>query len=417
MHRTGIGAAYGRWYEQTTNAAVKLINEGGGIGGRPVEIIAEDDGTDPKRGRGGGGEVRHRAQGRRDLRHAFLACRHGLGAARGRAEDALLRGVGGPSRRVRRAQPLHLPARHHRREVAGLVDGAMDRRQSRQEGHDDLPGLRVRLRSPRLLLGRDPGAGRSGADADPDPADRKLLHQVLPADPRRYRGALPRDGRAGGAYLRQGARGASSAPRIRRSSASSTRSKPCRCRARGWSSWRAPISGRPIRATRRPTRREFDKFYREKVGVDANGASLSDANDISTYSHMFGCWETLYVIKQAMEASGYKSATDADKKAFIEATEAIESWPRATSTRRATRPSTERSTSASGTRTSRRWRAASSTSCTAPRSRTASTSRRRTTRRWRSRRTQRGRRRGYSRKAPPPRSIRSEAAVFARRND
>jgi branched-chain amino acid transport system substrate-binding protein len=25
-------------------------------------------------------------------------------------------------------------------------------------------------------------------------------------------------------------------------------------------------------------------------------------DDVSTYSHMFGCWETLYVIKQAMEA-------------------------------------------------------------------------------------------------------------------
>ena len=41
---------YGRWYERTTTAAVKLINEGGGIAGRPVEIVAEDDGTDPKRG-------------------------------------------------------------------------------------------------------------------------------------------------------------------------------------------------------------------------------------------------------------------------------------------------------------------------------------------------------------------------------
>src|SRR3954465_12380633 len=50
VHRTGIGAAYGKWYEQTTNAAVKLINESGGIGGRQIEIIAEDDGTDPKRG-------------------------------------------------------------------------------------------------------------------------------------------------------------------------------------------------------------------------------------------------------------------------------------------------------------------------------------------------------------------------------
>src|SRR3989442_15952260 len=50
VHRTGIGAVYGRWYERTTTAAVKLINEGGGIAGRPVEIVAEDDGTDPKRG-------------------------------------------------------------------------------------------------------------------------------------------------------------------------------------------------------------------------------------------------------------------------------------------------------------------------------------------------------------------------------
>ena len=49
-HRTGIGAAYGRWYERTTAAAVKLINDGGGINGRPIEIITEDDGTDPARG-------------------------------------------------------------------------------------------------------------------------------------------------------------------------------------------------------------------------------------------------------------------------------------------------------------------------------------------------------------------------------
>ena len=50
VHRTGIGAAYGRWYDRTTTAAAKVINDAGGINGRPVEIIAEDDGTDPKRG-------------------------------------------------------------------------------------------------------------------------------------------------------------------------------------------------------------------------------------------------------------------------------------------------------------------------------------------------------------------------------
>ena len=49
-HRTGIGASYGRWYEKTSLAALKAINDAGGINGRPVEIITEDDGTDPKRG-------------------------------------------------------------------------------------------------------------------------------------------------------------------------------------------------------------------------------------------------------------------------------------------------------------------------------------------------------------------------------
>ena len=49
-HRTGIGAAYGRWYEKTTNAAIKAINDAGGITGRPVEVIVADDGTAPGRG-------------------------------------------------------------------------------------------------------------------------------------------------------------------------------------------------------------------------------------------------------------------------------------------------------------------------------------------------------------------------------
>jgi branched-chain amino acid transport system substrate-binding protein len=66
-----------------------------------------------------------------------------------------------------------------------------------------------------------------------------------------------------------------------------------------------------------------DKAYRQAVGVDENGAATGDAKDVSTYSHMFGCWETLYVIKHAVEQSGYQSATDKDKKALIEALEAM----------------------------------------------------------------------------------------------
>src|SRR3989338_10032090 len=47
LHRTGIGAAYGHLYERTAQAALKVVNDAGGIAGRPVEIIFEEDGTEP----------------------------------------------------------------------------------------------------------------------------------------------------------------------------------------------------------------------------------------------------------------------------------------------------------------------------------------------------------------------------------
>ena len=50
LHRTGIGAAYGRWYERTATAAATAINGAGGIAGRQIELVFEDDATDPKRG-------------------------------------------------------------------------------------------------------------------------------------------------------------------------------------------------------------------------------------------------------------------------------------------------------------------------------------------------------------------------------
>jgi branched-chain amino acid transport system substrate-binding protein len=63
------------------------------------------------------------------------------------------------------------------------------------------------------------------------------------------------------------------------------------------------------------------KAYRAAVGIDDNGASAADPKDVSTASHMFGCWETLYVIKQAMEAAGYQGP--ADRAKLVEATEAL----------------------------------------------------------------------------------------------
>ena len=71
---------------------------------------------------------------------------------------------------------------------------------------------------------------------------------------------------------------------------------------------------------------EYDKFYRKAVAVNNNGASVSDPKDVSTYAHMFGCWETLFIIKQAMELSGYKDRSPASKKGLIEATESLKNF-------------------------------------------------------------------------------------------
>ena len=47
VHRTGIGAAYGRWYDRTTQAAARLINEQGGIlDGGTLTITSADGACD-----------------------------------------------------------------------------------------------------------------------------------------------------------------------------------------------------------------------------------------------------------------------------------------------------------------------------------------------------------------------------------
>lgn len=66
---------------------------------------------------------------------------------------------------------------------------------------------------------------------------------------------------------------------------------------------------------------DYVTAYREAVGIDDNGASTQDAKDVSTAAHMFGCWETLNVIKASMEACDYKGV--GDRAALIEATEAM----------------------------------------------------------------------------------------------
>lgn len=325
VHRTGIGAAYGRWYERATTAAVELINSNGGIGGRPIEIIAEDDGTDPKRG----AEVVEK-----------FATQHKVDVAFGTLFSHVVMGS------APRAGELKLPY-YVVSEGYHVASGALNR-YTFQPGITDVRsqvssmapwiaanlGKKVTMMFPDYAFGYDHRDYFSAAiQAQGGPAPTLIPIPPTEASFTKYFPQIPADtevlyhvmvGPAVLTFVKElGEHFGSSHPAVFGfidSLEATPLSSPGLEFLEGTYFWEAypRYAGANQSA--------FDKFYREKVGVDENGASTSDANDISTYSHMFGCWETLHVIKQAMEAAGYKSATDADKKALIEATEAITAW-------------------------------------------------------------------------------------------
>ncbi len=319
-HRTGIGAAYGRWYEATTNAAVKLINDAGGINGRPVEIVVEDDGTDPARG----AEVvgKFATQHKTDIVYGTLFSHVVIGSAPTAGELKI---------------PYYVVSEGHH------VASTKLNRYVFQPGITDVKsqvismapwiaanaGKKVTMIFPDFAFGYDhrdylpPALKAQGAEviaqiAIPPtessftryfpqiPAETDVIYHVMVGPAvltfvkelgEFYGSNRPQlfgfidsleavDINSPGLEFLDGSHFWEGSPRYLQDDAS-----------------------------------DAQKFYRDAVGIDANGASVKDAKDVSTAAHMFGCWETLYVIKQAMEAAGYKGPEDRAK--LVEATEAL----------------------------------------------------------------------------------------------
>ncbi|MBO9476932.1 ABC transporter substrate-binding protein [Shimia sp. R11_0] len=324
VHRTGIGAAYGRWYDRTTTAAAALINEQGGINGRPIEIVAEDDGTDPKRG----AEVveKFASQHECDVGFGTLFSHVVIGSAP-------------------RAGELKLPyfvvsEGHH-------VASGMLNRYTLQPGITDVKsqvqamapfvaenlGKKVTMIFPDFAFGHD---HRDFFTAAIEAQGGEVLeHIAIPPTETsftKYFPKIPRDteviyhvmvGPAVLTFVKElGEFFGPSRPEIFGfidSLEAVNIASPGLEFLDGTYFW----EGNPRYA--QDNQSDYDAFFRARVGVDANGASISDPKDISTYAHMFGCWETLHVIKAGMEAAGYQSAADRGK--LIEAVEAIEEMP------------------------------------------------------------------------------------------
>ena len=325
VHRTGIGAAYGRWYDRTTAAAVKLINEKGGIGGRPVEIIAEDDGTDPKRG----AEVVEKFASQHKVDFIFgTLFSHVVIASAPRAGELKI-----PYLVV--SEGYHVASGSLNRYVfqPGITDV---RAQITAVGGWILKNLgkKVTLIFPDYAFGHDHrdffskvaaaqgGTVRALIPIPPTetsftkyfprvPADTEVLYHVMVGP-----GVLT--------FAREmGEHFGSKRPQIFGfidSVEAVDIASPGLEFLEGTYFWEAF----PRYAT--PNMPAHVRLYRDRVGINDSGASVTDPKDVSTASHMFGCWETLFVIKQAVEQSGYKKP-GSDYKAFIETLEGFQSFP------------------------------------------------------------------------------------------
>ena len=319
-HRTGIGASYGRWYEKTTNAAVKAINAAGGINGRQVEIVTEDDGTDAKRGP----EVveKFANQHKVDVVYGTLFSHVVIASSPAAGELKM------PYYVV--SEGHHVASTKMNRYVfqPGITD-VKSQIQSTAPWIAANAGKKVTQIFPDFAFGHDhrdylpPALKAQGADVVAQIA-------IPPTETSftRYFPQIPSDtdviyhvmvGPAVLTFVKElGEFFGSSRPQLFGfidSLEAVDINSPGLEFLDGSHFW----EGAPRYAQADDS--EAMKAYRAAVGIDENGVSVDDVRDVSTAAHMFGCWETLYVIKQAMEAASYQGPQDRAK--LVEATEAL----------------------------------------------------------------------------------------------
>ena len=322
-HLTGIGASYGHWYQKVSEAAVKTINAAGGIGGRPIEMIVEDDATDPKRG----SEVIEKFATQHKVDFVFGPLfSHVVAATAPRAGELKM--------------PLFVVS-----ETTDVAAGSFNRYVF-QTGITDVraqvsaiapwvvnnAGKKVTMIIPDYIFGyqhrdffTEIAAKHGGtvnavvAIAPTESSFTKYFSQI-PADTEAIYHVMVGPGvltfvRELGEYF--GGKGPQLFGFIDSLEGVDIASPGLEF-LEGSHLWEAF----PRYAAGLNT--EHAKAYRGAIGLDDNGADAANPKDIATSSHMFGCWESLYAIKAGVEASGYKDGND--KAKFIEAIEAVTSF-------------------------------------------------------------------------------------------
>lgn len=320
FHRTGIGASYGRWYERTATAAIAYLNENGGINGLPVEMIVEDDGTDPKRGVETMEKfaVEHKVDA--VFGHLFS---HVVGATAPRAGELKM--------------PYFLCSETH-----ALAAGAFNRytfqpaiTDVKSQVKSMAPWMAANLGKKITLIYPDYAFGYNHRDfmtaAIQEQGGEVVASIAIPPTETTFTRYMPQIpfsteviyhvmvGPGVLTFVKElGEHLGSNRPEIF-GFIDSLEGVDMSIQQLDFLEGTHFWEGMPRYAQADQT--AFEKFYREAVGVDDTGASTADAKDVTTYSHMFAPWETIFAMKTAMEMADYKGP--AQKVDFLEAMESI----------------------------------------------------------------------------------------------
>lgn len=320
IHRTGIGASYGRWYERAATAAIKRVNDAGGINGLPLELIVEDDGTDPKRGT----ELMEKfaTEYKTDLVFAHLFS-HVVAACAPRAgelkipyvvcSETSLLGSGGGNRYV--LQPAITDVRAQVKAMAPWIASTLGKKVTMiipdyafGHNHRDFFGPAIKEQGGEVttIIAIPPTETSFTRYLPQIPLDSDVIYHVMVGP------AVLTFVKELGEFL--GDQHPALFGYIDSLEAVDLATPQLEF-LDGSYFWEAyPRYAQADQA-------DFDKTYREAVGIDQNGASTADPKDISTASHMFSVWESVFAIKTAMEACNYKGPDQ--KKDFIAAMEGL----------------------------------------------------------------------------------------------
>ena len=304
---TGVISSWGYWHDKAAKKAVEIINEQGGIAGRKVELITEDTESNP-------------AAGARKIRN--LIQRGGAEFVVGSVHSGVMLSA------IPIASELKVP--YFSTGEATEATGSKGTRYSFRTGGDTysisaatIPWCYENLGKVWTIIYADYAWGQSTKDESKAVVERlggKVLKTIaVPLDTKDfvpYLAQIPSEtevvlpafiGSLSVAFYTQSAvMGLAEKTKMFSSSASIEAIAPDDIKGAAEGGYFLENFPRQLKYKND----EYHKNFIEQMDIDPVDAREMGGNRVIDKSHAWQCWEDMFVIKQAIEASGYQSPKD-----------------------------------------------------------------------------------------------------------